>query len=178
MEDDEESDTTLSYKKGILSAVILTGAIFFTIICYCFLKETKYAQRHCIRQVQREETSVTHSTCSHQVGHLSTVLPQDHVHSLNPRNNDDGRGSQFTASWILFPGLYGLNHTERSHGIEDGNCEHQEDCDSTRTGPPSYSVCFDHELPPSYDEAMNCHCQNCTHNTARTIGRTEFNTNL
>ncbi|XP_031550903.1 uncharacterized protein LOC116288275 [Actinia tenebrosa] len=166
----KESDTTLS-KAGFLSAAILTAAVFLTIMCFCFLKETKYAQRHYMRRAQRE--TLTQSNYLITVGQPSAVFHDqpDQTHSSNSRNNN--RAFQISASWMLFPGLYGSNQTERSHGDEERNREEEEgDCSSSCTRPPSYrSVCFDHELPPSYDEAMNCdHCQNYTHNITLTTG--------
>ena len=159
----KESDTTLS-RAGFLSAAILTAAVFLTIMCFCFLKETKYAQRHYMHRARRGE-SLTQSTYT-AVDQSSVLHHQlDHTRSSNSTNNN--RAFQITASWILFPGLYGLNQTARSHG--DRDCEQQDDCNSSCTRPPSYrSVCIEHELPPSYDEAMNCPCQNHEHNIALT----------
>lgn len=124
---DSSNDSTLS-RAGFLSAAILTSAVFLTVMCFCFLKETKYVRRHIERGQARE--ILTESACT-------TTQPVLHDTSHNS-----------TPSWLLFPRLQVYSDRQRHDEVVND--------DLSGINPPSYrSVCFEHELPPSYDEAVN-----------------------
>jgi len=121
---EEPKEPSLS-RAGFLSAAILTSAVFLTVMCFCFLKETKYVRRH-IERTQDRSTLTERNCTTQEVYH-------------EPRSNS-------APSWVIFPRLYVYNERENGNDSDD----------TASINPPSYrSVCFEHELPPSYDEAVN-----------------------
>ncbi|XP_032240719.2 uncharacterized protein LOC5515147 [Nematostella vectensis] len=148
----EKSANTLS-RAGFLSAAILTAAVFLIVMCCCFLRESKYISLRGYRT--RQSASPYNSPCTNETAQIERTSAEQHT-----QTDTDPSVFRVAASWALFPGLYGFSSTGTGTDLPRPLA-----CNLFR-GPPSYhSVCLDHELPPSYDEAVNL-CPN--HNPVRT----------